>query len=103
MIGSETELIAGVLWTAACRLRRRSRLLRRYSDSPGQRLSQALQGLFAKSHVESEPRASISVSDSEKSQARDLYLKGRYEWNQWTPDSLNRALDYFTRAIVHEP
>jgi tetratricopeptide (TPR) repeat protein len=69
----------------------------------GQRLSQALQGLFAKSHVESESRASIAVSASEKSQARDLYLKGRYEWNQRTPDSLNRALDYFTQAIVHDP
>jgi Tfp pilus assembly protein PilF len=69
----------------------------------GQRLSQALQGLFAKSHVESEPRAAIAVSDSEKSQARDLYMKGRYEWNQRTPDSLNRALDYFTQAIVHDP
>ena len=68
-----------------------------------QRLSQTLQGLFAKSHVESEPRTSIAVSDFEKGQARELYLKGRYEWNQRTPDSLNRALDYFTQAILHDP
>ena len=69
----------------------------------GPRLSQALQGLFANIHAESEPGTSITVSDSEKSQARDLYLKGRYEWNQRTPDSLNRALDDFTQAIVHDP
>jgi hypothetical protein len=69
----------------------------------GQRLSQALQGLFANIHAESEPGTSIAVSDSEKRQARDLYLKGRYEWNQRTPDSLNRALDYFTQAILHDP
>jgi tetratricopeptide (TPR) repeat protein len=69
----------------------------------GQRLSQALQGLFANIHAESEPGTSIAVSDSEKSQARDLYLKGRYEWNQRTPDSLNRALGYFTQAILHDP
>jgi tetratricopeptide (TPR) repeat protein len=69
----------------------------------GQRLSQALRGLFANIHAESEPGTSIAVSYSEKSQARDLYLKGRYEWNQRTPDSLNRALDYFTQAIVHDP
>jgi tetratricopeptide (TPR) repeat protein len=43
------------------------------------------------------------VSDSEKSAAHDLYLKGRFEWNQRTPDSLNRALDDFTQAIVHNP
>jgi len=43
------------------------------------------------------------VSDSEKGVAHDLYLKGRFEWNQRTPDSLNRALDDFTQAIVHNP
>jgi tetratricopeptide (TPR) repeat protein len=43
------------------------------------------------------------VSGAEKSVAHDLYLKGRFEWNQRTPDSLNRALDDFTQAIVHDP
>ncbi len=43
------------------------------------------------------------VSDSDKRQAHDLYLKGRYEWNQRTPESLNRALDDFTQALVHDP
>jgi tetratricopeptide (TPR) repeat protein len=43
------------------------------------------------------------VSDAETSLAHDLYLKGRFEWNQRTPDSLNRALDDFTQAIVHNP
>ena len=73
------------------------------NQATGQRLSQAVHGLFPSIHAESEPRASIAVSDSEKSQARGLYLKGRYEWNQRTPDSLNRALDYFTQAILHDP
>ena len=45
----------------------------------------------------------VATSDSEKSLARDLYLKGRYEWNQRTTDSLNRALDSFTQALVHDP
>lgn len=45
----------------------------------------------------------IPVSDAERSLAHDLYLKGRFEWNQRTPDSLNRALDDFTQAIVHNP
>jgi len=43
------------------------------------------------------------VSDAEMSLAHDLYLKGRFDWNQRTPDSLNRALDDFTQAIVHNP
>lgn len=45
----------------------------------------------------------IPVSDAEKNLAHDLYLKGRFEWNQRTPESLNRALDDFTQAIVHNP
>ncbi len=55
-----------------------------------------------------EPASSIRqvvtpVSDAERSLAHDLYLKGRFEWSQRTPDSLNRALDDFTQAIVHNP
>ena len=36
-------------------------------------------------------------------EAEDLYLEGRYYWNKRTPDDLNRAVDYFTRAIVRDP
>lgn len=43
------------------------------------------------------------VSDAEIRVAHDLYLNGRFEWNQRTPESLNRALDDFTQAIVHNP
>jgi tetratricopeptide (TPR) repeat protein len=46
--------------------------------------------------------ASASL-DAEKQIAHQLYLRGRYEWNKRTPDSLNRALDDFTQALVHDP
>jgi tetratricopeptide (TPR) repeat protein len=36
-------------------------------------------------------------------EVEDLYLKGRYHWNRRTPDDLNRAVDYFTQAIVRDP
>jgi Tfp pilus assembly protein PilF len=45
----------------------------------------------------------FAVSDAEKREAQNFYVHGRYEWNQRTPDSLNRALDNFTQAIVHDP
>ena len=48
-------------------------------------------------------RVATPVSDAERSVGHDLYLKGRFQWNQRTPDSLNRALDDFTQAIVHNP
>jgi len=58
---------------------------------------------FAKKPKGSNPAANASASEAEKSLAQGLYLKGRYEWNQRTPDSLNRALDLFTQAVVHDP
>ena len=36
-------------------------------------------------------------------EAEQLYLKGRYYWDKRTPDDLNRALDYFMQAVVHDP
>jgi tetratricopeptide (TPR) repeat protein len=44
-----------------------------------------------------------AASAAEKLLAHDLCLRGRYDWNQRTPASLNRALDYFTQAVVHDP
>jgi DNA-binding winged helix-turn-helix (wHTH) protein/Tfp pilus assembly protein PilF len=36
-------------------------------------------------------------------EAKDLYLQGRYYWNKRTPEDLQKAVDYFTQAIVHDP
>ena len=71
--------------------------------SVGLRLSHALPRLFAKGQPKSDPRVAGAVSDAQKAIAHDLYLKGRYEWSQRTPESLNRALDYFTQSVVHDP
>ena len=35
-------------------------------------------------------------------EAQDLYLKGRYYWDQRTPESLRMAVDNFTQAIVKD-
>lgn len=47
--------------------------------------------------------SSTGASGEEKRVAHDLYLRGRFEWNRRTPESLNRALDFFTQAIVNDP
>jgi DNA-binding winged helix-turn-helix (wHTH) protein len=36
-------------------------------------------------------------------EAEDFYLKGRFYWSKRTPDSLGKAVDAFTQAIVHDP
>jgi len=35
--------------------------------------------------------------------AEEFYLKGRFYWNKRTPESLNKAVDSFTQAIVRDP
>ena len=59
----------------------------------------------------STPSLASAGSDSRLSSARppanreaeEFYLKGRYYWEKRTPDSLNKAVDSFMQAIVHDP
>jgi DNA-binding winged helix-turn-helix (wHTH) protein/tetratricopeptide (TPR) repeat protein len=36
-------------------------------------------------------------------EAEEFYLKGRYYWEKRTPDSLNKAVDSFTQALIRDP
>ncbi len=36
-------------------------------------------------------------------EAHQEYLRGRYHWNQWTPDGFRRALEHFEQAIQYDP
>ena len=36
-------------------------------------------------------------------EAYDLYLKGRFYWNNFTPDNLNRAFEHFELALAKDP
>jgi tetratricopeptide (TPR) repeat protein len=71
-------------------------------SAAGASVPQRFRALFVRRQPSSASN-SPAVSESDKMIARDFYLKGRYEWNQRTPNSLNRALDLFTQAIVHDP
>jgi DNA-binding winged helix-turn-helix (wHTH) protein/tetratricopeptide (TPR) repeat protein len=58
----------------------------------------------AKAGIKSVPAAPASVLHrAANREAEDYYLKGRFYWNQRTPESLNQAVDSFTQAIVHDP
>jgi tetratricopeptide (TPR) repeat protein len=45
----------------------------------------------------------LASTPSHNPDAEQFYLKGRFYWNKRTPDDLNKALDYFVQAIVHDP
>jgi DNA-binding winged helix-turn-helix (wHTH) protein/Tfp pilus assembly protein PilF len=57
---------------------------------------------MSKAHVVS-PRTSEAAQHSANREAAQFYLKGRFYWEKRTPDGLNKAVDYFTQAIVRDP
>ena len=57
---------------------------------------------FSVGHQPSRFKA-LAGRNAPNSEAQDLYLKGRYFWDRRTPDDLNKAIDYFTQAIVKDP
>ncbi|HEY6370479.1 MAG TPA: winged helix-turn-helix domain-containing protein [Candidatus Sulfotelmatobacter sp.] len=61
----------------------------------------------AKAGTTKSPIAALRTSDSShhstNAEAEQFYLKGRFYWEKRTPDGLNKALDYFTQAIVRDP
>lgn len=68
----------------------------------------SLRSMFrtAKLEVQKPPVVSTQTQDSSRAanlEAEQFYLKGRFYWEKRTPDSLNKAVDYFTQAIVHDP
>ena len=58
-------------------------------------------------HLLDEPsrgsRAKPRRQPNHGSVAYQAYLKGRYFWNKWTPESLRTAIGYYRQAIDHDP
>jgi eukaryotic-like serine/threonine-protein kinase len=51
----------------------------------------------------SQEQAQLSVKRSVDPDAHEAYLKGRHLWNLRTPEALQRAIEYFQRAIERDP
>jgi tetratricopeptide (TPR) repeat protein len=62
----------------------------------------ALVAYFSLGH-QSQRYKALASRHSTDPEAQDLYLKGRYFWDRRTPEDLNKAIDYFTQAIVKDP
>ncbi|HEV3306070.1 MAG TPA: tetratricopeptide repeat protein [Candidatus Sulfotelmatobacter sp.] len=59
--------------------------------------------VFSFSHREPRYKNALAAPHVPSAEAQDLYLKGRYYFEKRTPDDLNKAVDCFTQAIVHDP
>ena len=55
----------------------------------------------ARSHAASKPDPRFTAEASRE--AHDLYLQGRFYWNQRTPEGLTQSVDYFTKATERDP
>lgn len=63
----------------------------------------AIWSVHTRISASSESGNGSSGRGSSNAEAVDLYLKGRYQWSKRSPETLNRAVDYFTQAIVRDP
>jgi tetratricopeptide (TPR) repeat protein len=59
--------------------------------------------VFSFGHREPRFKNALAAPHVPNPEAQDLYLKGRYYFEKRTPDDLNKAVDFFTQAIVHDP
>jgi TolB-like protein/DNA-binding winged helix-turn-helix (wHTH) protein/tetratricopeptide (TPR) repeat protein len=50
-----------------------------------------------------EVAAAIDRRQTQNPAAYELYLKGRYEWTQFQPDSIAKALRYYELAVAEDP
>jgi serine/threonine protein kinase/Tfp pilus assembly protein PilF len=50
-----------------------------------------------------EEKKRIQSTNTENTQAYQLYLKGRYYWNRRTGEGLKKAVDYFQKAVELDP
>ena len=48
-------------------------------------------------------KRSLGRRYTENVEAYDFYLRGRYQWTRFNKEGLDRALDYFNRAIAKDP
>ena len=59
--------------------------------------------IFSFGHREPRFKNALAAPHAADAESQDLYLKGRYYFEKRTPDDLNKAVDFFTQAIVHDP
>jgi len=56
-----------------------------------------------KLNLTAEENGRLRAGNSTDPEAFDLYLRGRYAWNQRNVESFNKAVDFFNQAIKRDP
>ncbi len=120
-IGRELDaayLVESSLRAEGGRLRITSKLIRvrdevqvwsaSYDSEPGSMLTfqRELSAAIAEQirlRLSPERLAALGRRQTQNAEAYDLYLRGRYLWNQLSPQTTRRATEFYTRAIGFDP
>jgi len=54
-------------------------------------------------YFDEKPKESLVKPPIENLEAYNIYLKGKYYYHKWTPDSILKAIEYFNSALKLEP
>jgi eukaryotic-like serine/threonine-protein kinase len=54
-------------------------------------------------HLTGDERLRLAKRNTNNAEAYEAYLRGRYHWNQFTPDSLPKSLAAFQKAVELDP
>ncbi len=67
-------------------------------DEIARQLAEHLRGRHS-----SGPQRRVAERDTANADAYRAYLKGRYFWNKWTPDSIRLSIRHYDEAIANDP
>jgi serine/threonine-protein kinase len=56
-----------------------------------------------RSHLSEQEKSLVTRRHTESTEAYQLYLKGRYYWNKFTPESYAKSLEFYSKAIEKDP
>jgi adenylate cyclase len=111
-------VLSGTIQRAGDKIRIAVQLVKTADGTPlwAQTFDERFSGIFEVQDAISEQVASSLVARLPKGEkynlgrrytddveAYDFYLRGRYQWTRFNEDGLNRALEYFNRAIAKDP
>jgi TolB-like protein/DNA-binding winged helix-turn-helix (wHTH) protein/Tfp pilus assembly protein PilF len=65
-------------------------------------VAQAIAGQV-RAAVTPEQRSHLAKRPTDSSEAYQLYLQGRYSWNQRTPRGIKKSVDFFQQAVEKDP
>ena len=74
----------------------------RHRDRAGRDRLADLRSAAAEADRRAEDQAAEAATRS-SAEASQEYLRGRFEWNNWTAEGFRRAVEHFERAIAHDP